>query len=406
MISPLQHAALSIMDSSSLSNKDVRRQASASRRSARGVGGVNGGTDLLSSLSQALANIDRYNNSERSGAGGEGVDDDGNGTRRSFGSETITFAASSIGSIHNDNAQNSSGKSPYHPKKPSPPPPSQFSSYIKFNRLTIHSLLAFAVCYLLVLICCYPMVYYSNVDVLPTDDDYANGGRHHIKRGSSFEHVRGRKQLDKARHAFGTMKERAVRWEEVVKVEAKRRAKALRDAERKVMGSIVGGAMGRRDGEDAVKAGMLMEQAVKDFEDERSAMEAEEERRNAAARGGRGGGHDHWKDALETWDREIVRPDANDVAIPADGGDARKSNKGADRGMKTPGFMVLGMHRSGTSMLSGLLVKGFGYETGGPLIGASVSWVKSSFLVASSFFMFEQHLNIPPPPLKRIPIVR
>ena len=74
--------------------------------------------------------------------------------------------------------------------------------------------------------------------------------------------------------------------------------------------------------------------------------------------------------------------------------------------MKTPGFMVLGMHRSGTSMLSGLLVKGFGYETGGPLIGASVSWVKSSFLVASSFFMFEQHLNIPPPPLKRIPIVR
>jgi len=209
------------------------------------------------------------------------------------------------------------------------------------------------------------MVYYSNVDVLPTDDDYANGGRHHIKRGSSFEHVRGRRQLDKARRAFGTMKERAVRWEEVAKVEAKRRAGALRDAERRVMDSIVGGAMG---------------------------------------------GHDHWKDALETWDREIVRPDANDVAIPADGGDARESNKGADGGMKTPGFMVLGMHRSGTSMLSGLLVKGFGYETGGPLIGASVSWVKSSFLVASSFFMFEQHLYIPPThphPLKRIPrIVR
>jgi len=33
--------------------------------------------------------------------------------------------------------------------------------------------------------------------------------------------------------------------------------------------------------------------------------------------------------------------------------------------------MVLGMHRSGTSLLSGLIVKGFGYETGGPLIGAS-----------------------------------
>ena len=238
--------------------------------------------------------------------------------------------------------------------------------------MTIHSLLAFAVCYLLVLICCYPMVYYSNVDVLPTDDDYAKGGRHHIKRGSSFEHVRGRNQLVKARHALGTMKERAIRWEEVAKVEAKRRAKSLRDSERKVMDSIVRGAMGRRDGEDAVKAEMLLEQAVKDFEDERSAMEAEEERRNAA-RGG-GGGHDHWKDALEAWDRELVRPDANDGAIPADGGDARESKMGVDGGMKTPGFMVLGMHRSGTSMLSGLLVKGFGYETGGPLIGASVSW--------------------------------
>lgn len=32
------------------------------------------------------------------------------------------------------------------------------------------------------------------------------------------------------------------------------------------------------------------------------------------------------------------------------------------------GFVVLGMHRSGTSMLSGLLVTGMGYKTGGPLI--------------------------------------
>jgi hypothetical protein len=33
-----------------------------------------------------------------------------------------------------------------------------------------------------------------------------------------------------------------------------------------------------------------------------------------------------------------------------------------------PGVIVLGMHRSGTSMLSGILVEGFGYETGGPLL--------------------------------------
>ena len=39
---------------------------------------------------------------------------------------------------------------------------------------------------------------------------------------------------------------------------------------------------------------------------------------------------------------------------------------------KTPGFIVLGMHRSGTSMLSGLLVEGFGYDTGGIDMGGSV----------------------------------
>jgi hypothetical protein len=38
---------------------------------------------------------------------------------------------------------------------------------------------------------------------------------------------------------------------------------------------------------------------------------------------------------------------------------------------KRTGFVVLGMHRSGTSMLSGLLVTGMGYETGGPLLGSA-----------------------------------
>lgn len=37
----------------------------------------------------------------------------------------------------------------------------------------------------------------------------------------------------------------------------------------------------------------------------------------------------------------------------------------------SPGFVVLGMHRSGTSLLSGLLVTACGYNVGGPLIGAA-----------------------------------
>ena len=38
-----------------------------------------------------------------------------------------------------------------------------------------------------------------------------------------------------------------------------------------------------------------------------------------------------------------------------------------------PGVIVLGMHRSGTSLVTGLLAQGFGYETGGPLLKPKVS---------------------------------
>jgi hypothetical protein len=43
------------------------------------------------------------------------------------------------------------------------------------------------------------------------------------------------------------------------------------------------------------------------------------------------------------------------------------------------GFVVLGMHRSGTSMLAGLLVTGLGYKTGGPLIGSAFDNEKGFF---------------------------
>lgn len=43
------------------------------------------------------------------------------------------------------------------------------------------------------------------------------------------------------------------------------------------------------------------------------------------------------------------------------------------------GFMVLGMHRSGTSMLSGLLHTSCGYNVGGPLIGSSFDNEKGFF---------------------------
>jgi hypothetical protein len=378
------------MDRASLPKFDV----SMTRRGISGDGHV--GINLLSTLSLALDNIDRYNNEyysrdahddDRDGGGDESDVEINGGAARISSSSGINGGPHGI-NVHNDTA-NPPGMSPHRrhrPKKPTSPPPSRFSSYLNFNRIAIRSLLAFVLCYTLVLICTYPMVYYSSVDVLPTDDDYANGGRHHIRRGSSFVHVRGRGQFAKARHALGRLGESAVRWEGMAKVEAERRAKMLRDAENDAIDAIVIGTMGRRDGEDAMKASMLMERAARDFEDERrSAIEAEfggGGRRGNVARGGDnggggdGGGHDHWRDALEAWESAMRDPLPVDRIDPVESRDANEGIGGGKK--KTPGFIVLGMHRSGTSMLSGLLVKGFGYETGGPLIGASVSRVSGS----------------------------
>ena len=66
--------------------------------------------------------------------------------------------------------------------------------------------------------------------------------------------------------------------------------------------------------------------------------------------------------------------------------------------IQRPGFVVLGMHRSGTSMLSGLLVTGLGYKTGGPLIGPAFDNAKGFFervdiVLQNDAFMWGQHID-------------
>mmetsp|Transcript_29045 Transcript_29045/g.40686 ORF Transcript_29045/g.40686 Transcript_29045/m.40686 type:complete len:445 (-) Transcript_29045:33-1367(-) len=60
---------------------------------------------------------------------------------------------------------------------------------------------------------------------------------------------------------------------------------------------------------------------------------------------------------------EVLQAKKKDKNQQQETGKLRASHK-KDRA----GFVVLGMHRSGTSMLSGLLVTGMGYNVGGPLI--------------------------------------
>lgn len=69
-----------------------------------------------------------------------------------------------------------------------------------------------------------------------------------------------------------------------------------------------------------------------------------------------------------------------------------------DDGKPTTGFMVLGMHRSGTSMLSGLLVEGFGYNPGAPLIQPAFDNEKGFFelipaVLQNDEFMYDQKVN-------------
>ena len=57
------------------------------------------------------------------------------------------------------------------------------------------------------------------------------------------------------------------------------------------------------------------------------------------------------------------------------------------------GFMVLGMHRSGTSMLSGLLVIGMGYKTGSPLIGGAFDNPKGFFELIPAVLQNDEFMN-------------
>lgn len=83
---------------------------------------------------------------------------------------------------------------------------------------------------------------------------------------------------------------------------------------------------------------------------------------------------------------EAVRRDRDErrkLDAGVDDGDDSEGSSVAVHGKADPnkrlGVVVLGMHRSGTSMLSGLMVTGFGYNVGGPLIGSAFDNEKGFF---------------------------
>ncbi|KAL3801205.1 hypothetical protein HJC23_012605 [Cyclotella cryptica] len=300
--------------------------------------------NLLASLSRALTNIDRQNGEQFDGRRQEHV---------------------AVNHTHEEKRQF---------RKVTLNPPSDFGGYLRFNRASVQCLLGFATCYLLVVICCYPMITTTTSD----GNGRSTIGDAELQRGASFQNVRGRKAFLRVKQELGTMKERAIQWEEDAKVHALE----------KIEDVLESSTVGRKDGKDALMASKLLEEAVDEFEKEA----VEEEKRAIVAERIGSFQHDHWEDSLKSWDEEAH------LVVGANKAESNEEIYRSLHGNKTPGFMVLGMHRSGTSMLSGLLVKGFGYETGGPLIGAAFDNEKGFYeridvVLQNDEFFSAQHMG-------------
>lgn len=168
---------------------------------------------------------------------------------------------------------------------------------------------------------------------------------------------------------LGTLKERAVQWEESAKVAARQEAVELQEKERNLLNKL--NNFGSSSREDVMKVSMLLEEVVEEFEGEMYEHQAGLVANNR--------GHDeHWTDSLKAWNQAVGSDTDEEEDIENNNTDM-ENNANVGNENKRPGFIVLGMHRSGTSMLSGLLVEGFGYETGGPLIMPSFDNEKVRF---------------------------
>jgi len=94
-----------------------------------------------------------------------------------------------------------------------------------------------------------------------------------------------------------------------------------------------------------------------------------------------------WREGSGVTDKSLLRESAAEFAVLRKRQHLSRENNAALQmkvrekvaGVQTPGVIVLAMHRSGTSMLSGLLVNGIGYNVGGPLIGAAFDNEKGFF---------------------------
>lgn len=91
---------------------------------------------------------------------------------------------------------------------------------------------------------------------------------------------------------------------------------------------------------------------------------------------------------------ELLREQRNDSAVAPAVSRGSSANAAPKEAGDRKGFVVLGMHRSGTSLLSGLLVNGLGYNVGGPLIGSAYDNEKGFFELLDAVLQNDEFMNL------------
>jgi hypothetical protein len=192
----------------------------------------------------------------------------------------------------------------------------RFANYLSFGYKTTVCLGLFVLCYSLVLLTLWPLLKASTPASMPDESPQDYIHHMHVPPSLREAHIPGLPSLGQDR--LGEM------------------ASGLRKRLQQF-----------RQGR-GVTDGNLLDQARAEFESRRRDEESLALRKAQLEGGGNGGG-----------------PDAN-VNVPVAGNHHN-------------GFIVLGMHRSGTSMLAGLLHTSAGYTVGGPLIGSAFDNEKGFF---------------------------
>ena len=103
------------------------------------------------------------------------------------------------------------------------------------------------------------MISYVDIDTLETTTTNDN----EIKKGASFQRIRGRTQYQHVKQQFGTLKQRAIQWEENAKRTAHDEAIKLQEEERQLFHKF--GVVSKHD---VMKSSQLLEEAIGQFEDE------------------------------------------------------------------------------------------------------------------------------------------